>query len=610
MNDLVLSAKNGNRDALLQLYGKHKNGIYYFCTKIIDEKSKAEELCYDTFICAFEKISTLSDTDQFEMWIKNIAAIKCFNYIRKMKPMLFLQVVGDPEKVLFTKEEIENLPHGELDKSTSTELMDEIFNRLNDDQRMTLMLRYYNGLTVTQTAKIMNCSEDIVKIRMGKGAETMKNAVTTLEDEGVKITPVDFKTVMGLMAALTAVPKSIDARIENIIDIYSSEDIVEQAEDTDDMTKVFPVLSDPEFGTLEEATLKYSAGASPSAENSFGSAGALGTDREMRESIYERFMEKPEVTPATHDFSAFEADTKVPEKTAKPKQKFTISPKFKVTAAALAVIIILIIIISSFSNCSKKSETTSSETVSSAPAKPVVSSEPAAPVAPDPKTAEVKVTYSDMEDSYSAKDGTVLAEAKYQCPVVSVDGFSDCADKINDVFKKESEAVIATYQSDEEKLKCDYMYEHQDYGAFKKNFNNVTVESGKCGDGIVSFMKTYNSYAYGNTHDITEIKGATYSVKTGKQMKISDLFDDVDAYYKKAEKFCNNHLEDLKDDGKIVLYDDYATTVRATLEEKDSWYITDDSIIVIFNADEVAYYDYGTVKVQIPLSSLPEMSIQ
>ncbi len=129
-----------------------------------------------------------------------------------MKPMLFLQEVGDTSEPLFSAAEISSMKEGEYDKARASGVMDRMLDRLNDAQRMTLMLHYFNGLSVTQIAKIMSCSDDIVKQRMTKAAEHMKTTVSALEKKGIRLEAVDFRTVLQLMAACITVPQSVNEK--------------------------------------------------------------------------------------------------------------------------------------------------------------------------------------------------------------------------------------------------------------------------------------------------------------------------------------------------------------------------------------------------------------
>ena len=133
MKELLEQAINGDGGALREIYSKYNKPVYYFCLKLMPSPSDAAEMCAETFDCAFARLETLENPDQFDIWLKNIAAIRCYNLIHKQKPMLFLQAVADTEECLFSEAELEEMPQGELEETRTCQLMDKMLDRLNDD---------------------------------------------------------------------------------------------------------------------------------------------------------------------------------------------------------------------------------------------------------------------------------------------------------------------------------------------------------------------------------------------------------------------------------------------------------------------------------------------
>ncbi len=71
MVEIIEGAKRGNAECLAKIYAMYKNQIYYFCSKLVEnDQERAKELCCETFSCAFERLDTLPQAGQFELWIK------------------------------------------------------------------------------------------------------------------------------------------------------------------------------------------------------------------------------------------------------------------------------------------------------------------------------------------------------------------------------------------------------------------------------------------------------------------------------------------------------------------------------------------------------------
>ena len=603
MKEIIKGAKNGSRESLITIYEKYKNQIYYFCSKLITDKNQAEGLSIETFSCAFEKLDTLENDEQFDIWIKNIAAIRCFNYIHKMKPMMFLQAVGDTDEPLFTDAEINNMQKGEMDKSATISIMDEMFNRLNDAQRMTLMLHYYNDLSLPQISKIMNCNEDIVKQRMNKAASQMKNTVKTLFSNGIKITAVDFKTVLGLVTALVKVPESIDYRMSEVIDTYASDEYVPETAPNTASEEYFLENynnSKPrEFGALEEATLKYSDTneTEPIYEETALDEMRYSSENIEREGLFERFLPKEKVAVVTAA-----AKETIEDAAKKTKEGFLVRfKKLNMTQQSIAIVLVLAIVVgvivavASGNKNGKNPDLTSS--VSSSTTSEVVSSKE-----PEKVTPVIKLDFETAEETLKSSDGTELAKATFKYPVVTLSEKPEIAEKINTFFNNEKTEVLNTYKSNDKIAECEYMYSTQSYGKFKLNVNTVLMDGGLVNDRVVSFIKNHETYTYGNVYSEVEEEGFAFSTVTGDRLSINDIVSDMNGYLNAAKAQVSSELQKNRTAGKYSLYDDYESKILEILEKDGRWYLTDEGITIIFNPDEIVYITYGIQKVTVPYS--------
>ena len=599
MKELIERARNKEREAFEKIYSLYKNQIYYFCVRLIPDRVQSRELTLETFLCAFDRIDTLEDAEQFEIWIKNIAAIKCFNYIHKMKPMLFLQASDSSHDSLFTDADLESLEQGTLDETKSAAVMDKMLSRLDDAQRMTLMFHYYNGLSVPQIAKIMSCSQDMVKLRTHASAERMKNTLAFLEEKGVILSEVDFKTVLQLMAACTSVPQEIDAQV--------SSRISEMYEDTVPETPPAPSYSFENYvssidtrepGELESSVSKYTG--NEDSENRDFTPFIRTVDIK---SGVEQSKKPPIIREKKSDGEKSTSHTK---KTVKGKiSKNGIVKKFRslsVTQQSVALLVALaiiatVIIAAALPHRKKDLEppvSSAASTVSKAVSE-TVSSAP---------QESLSLEFKEEESTLKASDGTVIAKAAYQYPVATIPSNTQAAEKINSFFNSEKEEIMSAYTSEEKKAECELMYSQKAYGEWTANETSVKMAGGRADEKVMSFEKSLYTFSYGNIYGMTELEAYCFSPETGEQLKITDIVNDSDAYYTFASDYIKNIAEEKQNAGDFSLYSDYASTISSTVKNDGRWYLTDTGLKILFEADEIVYFTYGAQSVEIPYSEL------
>ncbi len=575
MKEIIRLASLGEGEALRKIYSLYKKQVYYFCAKLMANSTDAAEMCAETFECAFSRLDTLEDPEQFDIWIKNIAAIRCFNYIHKMKPMLFLQVVADTEDLLFSEAEIEEMPRGSVEETQTCIFMDKMMDRLNDAQRMTLMFHYYNGLSLVQIAKIMSCTVDIVKQRMGKAAEHMRNTISALSEQGIQLKEVDFRTSLRLMAACASVPEIVDAQVEGIILSIAPEEEPQKTE------------TDYNFESFE--VKQESAPVLDDTEN-------ISSDEEISLSDIK-----------TDPVAIKTQNKKEPPKFLEKVKSLTVMQQ---SVALLVIVAIVAGVIIGVSRAGKKKnpdmvaqESQLSSTVSETVSEPEVQDVVAVP--------ENKMKVVTEKQEIKAEDGTVVARVTFQYPEVTLGENTVAEEEINGFFesKKVGAAfdkigMFANLESGSEGYI--YGYNHQDHGEWKLNEISVTLDKGIINEDLLSFRLNRKEQVYGFPNNQHQAMAYNFSTRSGEQIKIADIMADANGYYDFAAQYIKTKLEENQSAGKYYLLSTYPDAVDTVVKQDGNWYLTEKGITIVFNPNEVADIGYGVLSVELPYAEINE----
>ena len=89
MENLVLEAKNGNKEAFTQLILNIKNDLYKICVTRLNNEHDIDDAIQETMLQAYEKIHQLHDNSKFKAWTIKILINNCnLIYKRKKKTIL------------------------------------------------------------------------------------------------------------------------------------------------------------------------------------------------------------------------------------------------------------------------------------------------------------------------------------------------------------------------------------------------------------------------------------------------------------------------------------------------------------------------------------------
>ena len=188
MIGLVQKAAGGDAAAFSELYEEYYDTIYYLCFKLLQNSEDANDIVQNTFITAFQSLDTLSVPSAFESWIKTIAANKCKNYLKKNKPILFSQYEDMTGAELIIEDAGAENAADIVERAEVHRIIGEIVDKLPDEQRISVILYYYNEKSIAEIAAFMECSEGTVKSRLNYARKKIRDEIEAIEKrDGIRL---------------------------------------------------------------------------------------------------------------------------------------------------------------------------------------------------------------------------------------------------------------------------------------------------------------------------------------------------------------------------------------------------------------------------------------
>lgn len=211
----VKQAKMGDSDAIRMLYEKTANSSYFVAKKFIKGEQDALDVVQDSYVTAFSKLNQLDDDKKFIQWLNRIIANKAKDYLKKKKPMLFSDITTKDQNVedFVSDDRLEFSPQKSYDYEELKEAMSKIIDQLSDENRMCILMYYFQQLSITEIATTLEVPENTVKSRLNYGRKQIKKEVQGLESKGIKlngIMPIPFMVwVLQSTAKAVVVPEVI-----------------------------------------------------------------------------------------------------------------------------------------------------------------------------------------------------------------------------------------------------------------------------------------------------------------------------------------------------------------------------------------------------------------
>lgn len=161
---LVASAKSGSKSAFGELYDTYFAPIYRYVLFKIRHKESAEDITQDTFLRAFNSLSRFEERGvPFRAWLYQIAGNACIDWYKKKRDI----TLSDD---LATQIDFDLPDESEYSNANSLALTREragaiitALDKLDESEREVIELRYMEGMSYAEIAKITERSEEALR---------------------------------------------------------------------------------------------------------------------------------------------------------------------------------------------------------------------------------------------------------------------------------------------------------------------------------------------------------------------------------------------------------------------------------------------------------------
>lgn len=190
--EIIKEAQAGSSEAFTIIYNETIKTAYYVAKRILLDEDATEDVLQESYIAVFNHLADFK-TGNLQGWIDTIVANRAKNYLRRKNPICFSEMETEENPVVeFEEEKIEFRPDEKIDYDETQRLILEIVDNLSPEQRISVMLFYFEEKSVKEIAEICECSENTVKSRLNYARKKIKEDVLELEKKGTKLYSVSI----------------------------------------------------------------------------------------------------------------------------------------------------------------------------------------------------------------------------------------------------------------------------------------------------------------------------------------------------------------------------------------------------------------------------------
>jgi RNA polymerase sigma-70 factor (ECF subfamily) len=176
--DLIERAMVGDREAFTELGRLWIDRLYAIARLILRDGDRAQDATQEALIVAWRDLKGLRDPDRFEPWLRRLLVNACYREARKDKRRLHAEGQVRPVAGDFPDPAVASADRDQLTRA---------FAGLAPEQRALIVLHYYLGLPMQETALALGLPVGTVKSRLHRTTQQMRATL----DSGARLPLVE-----------------------------------------------------------------------------------------------------------------------------------------------------------------------------------------------------------------------------------------------------------------------------------------------------------------------------------------------------------------------------------------------------------------------------------
>lgn len=181
--DLVERARSGDDAAFNQLVLAYRRRILGTISRLIGRPEDVEDVAQEVFVRLYYSLDQLRTADVFEPWLYRLTVNASYDYLRRIKRRGESRMADLSEQQVAMADSLAGGRQQEEDRQRKEvrEFVSALFQHVSEEDRILLMLKEVEGLSLKELEKIYNVNENALKVRLFRARQRVlkahKNAV-------------------------------------------------------------------------------------------------------------------------------------------------------------------------------------------------------------------------------------------------------------------------------------------------------------------------------------------------------------------------------------------------------------------------------------------------
>jgi len=167
--DLVARAQAGDVEAYEELVRLHHKRVFAIVSGILRRREDVEDVAQQVFLKAYLSLQRFDRRSAFSTWLYKISVNECWDYLRKKKarPLVYESDLSEEQsQQLWRVERDAAGPADARQRAEARQLAERLLAELGEEERLMMVLKEAEGLSVEEIAELLGMNANTVKVRL------------------------------------------------------------------------------------------------------------------------------------------------------------------------------------------------------------------------------------------------------------------------------------------------------------------------------------------------------------------------------------------------------------------------------------------------------------
>jgi RNA polymerase sigma-70 factor, ECF subfamily len=183
--ELIEKARSGDEAAFNELVTAYRRRVLGIVARLIGSSEDVEDVAQDVFLRMFFSLNQLSNPAMFDAWLYRLTVNAAYDFLRRKRRRKEARMsdLSEAQMVLVDADASMLSRREEERRNAVTEEMNSLLSEISEDDRILLLLKEVEGLSIKELEEVYGARENALKVRLFRARQKVLKVFARRESE-------------------------------------------------------------------------------------------------------------------------------------------------------------------------------------------------------------------------------------------------------------------------------------------------------------------------------------------------------------------------------------------------------------------------------------------